>query len=145
MGICLHLVIVAAKSSGAGFILHCDGNLSAGSGIIPGDPRPQNRNGKFFQEFLERNNLTVVNSLSICEGLITRRRMKDGVLEESILDFFVVCSLVLPYVTRMVVDEEKQYVLTNYHPARKTVRAIDSDHFTEYMDVNLDLRKYHRN
>ena len=102
--------VLAAKDAGAGFILHCDGNLWAGRGIIPGDPRPQNRNGKFFQEFLERNNLTVVNSLSICEGVITRRRLKEGHVEESILDFFVVCSLVLPYVTRLVVDERQQYI-----------------------------------
>ena len=133
--------VLAAKESGAGFILHCDGNLWAGSGLIPGDPRPQNRNGKFFQEFLERNNLTVVNSLQICEGLITRRRIKDGVLEESVLDFFVVCSSVLPYVTRMVIDEQKKYVLTNYYPARKSSKAIDSDHFTEYMDINLKFSK----
>ena len=130
-----------AKKAGAAFILHCDGNLWAGSGIIPGDPRAQNRNGKFFQEFLERNNLTVVNSLPLCEGLITRRRLKNEVLEESILDFFVVCSSVLPYVTRMVIDETKNHILTNYHPAKTSGKAVDSDHMTEYMDVNLKFSK----
>ena len=70
-------------------------------------------------------------------GLITRRRVKDGKVEESALDFFVVCNLVLPYVTRMVIDESKKYVLTNYHLAKVSGKAIDSDHFTEYMDVNL--------
>ena len=104
-----------ARNSGGGFVLHFDGNLWAGKDIIPGDPRPQNRNGKLFQEFLARNShLTVVNSLSICEGIITRRRIKDGVLEESVLDFFVVCDLVLPHVTKMVIDDKKKHVLTNY-------------------------------
>jgi hypothetical protein len=85
--------VKAAKESGAGFILQFDGNLWAGTGLIPGDPRPQNRNGKLFQEFLDRNDLTVVNSLPICKGLITRKRSKDGKLEESILDVFVVSSI----------------------------------------------------
>ena len=107
--------VIQARNTGGGFILHFDGNLWAGKEIIPGDPRKQNRNGKLFQEFLSRNpHLTVVNSLPICDGLITRRRQKDGVLEESVLDFFVVCNLILPYITKMVIDERKQFVLTNY-------------------------------
>ena len=60
-----------AKSSGSGFILHFDGNLWAGKNIIPGDPRPQNRNGRLFEEFLERNpHLTVVNSFWCCWTLL---------------------------------------------------------------------------
>ena len=110
--------------------------------MIPGDPRPQNKNGKFFVEFLERNpNLTVVNSLSLCQGLITRSRVKDGVVEESVLDFFIVCSLVLPHITKMVIDDSKSHILTNYKQVRKSGKAIDSDHFTEYLDMDLEVIK----
>ena len=81
--------VVLASDSGSGFVLHFDGNLWAGDGIIPGDPRMQNR--KLFEEFLARNpHLSVINSLPLCEGLITRRRIKNGKIEESVLDFFVV-------------------------------------------------------
>ena len=126
-----------ASSAGAGFILQCDGNLWAGEGLIPGDPRPQNKNGKLFQEFLTRNaNLKVVNALPQCQGLITRSRIKDGVKEESILDFFVVCSIVLPFVSKMVIDHTKSHVLTNYKQMKKTGKAIDSDHYTEFLDLN---------
>ena len=77
-----------ADQEEAGFILHFDGNLWAGDTIIPGDPRKQNKNGKLFQKFLEENyNLTVVNSLPLCQGLITRSREKDGNMEESVIDF----------------------------------------------------------
>ena len=63
--------IISAWDSGSGFILQFDGNLWAGSDIIPGDPRKQNNNGKLFQDFLSKqSNLTVVNALSVCEGLI---------------------------------------------------------------------------
>ena len=132
--------VVFARNSGAGLVLHFDGNLWAGNSIIPGDPRPQNKNGKLFQEFLLNNpHLTVVNSLPICEGLITRRRYKNNILEESVLDFFVVCDLVLPHITRMVIDDSKKHILTNYKPARKGGKAVDSDHFTEFMDLDLKI------
>ena len=73
---------------------------------------------------MKRNNFTVVNSLPISEGIIPRRRNKNRILEESVLDFFVVCQMVLPYVTRMVIDESKEYVPTNYYPAKISGKAI---------------------
>ena len=98
--------VFQANMSGSGFIMHFDGNLWAGKDVIPGDPRPQNRNGKLFKEFLDRHpHLSVVNGLPQCEGLITRSRIKDGVKEISVLDLFVVRSKVLPFIKRMVIDE----------------------------------------
>ena len=86
-------------------------------------------NSKLVEDFLTRHpHLSIVKALPQCEGLITRKRMKSGVIEESILDFFVVCSKVLPYVTRMVIDESKKIVLTNYKNAAKTGKGVDSDH-----------------
>ena len=80
--------IFYAEQSEAGFILQFDGNLWAGQELIPGDPRPQNRNGKLFSEFLDRHpHLSIVNALPQCEGLISRRRFRDNKIEESILDF----------------------------------------------------------
>jgi hypothetical protein len=105
-------------------------------------PRPQNKNGRMFRDYLEHNpHLTIVNALPSCEGLITRRRLRNGEIEESVLDLFVVCSKVLPFVQRMVIDESKDYILTNYRQVGKTGKAVDSDHFTEYMD--LDIRVEH--
>ena len=54
------------------------------------------------------------SSLPLFGGLITRSRLRDGKWEKSVLDFFVVCSRVLPFVTKMVIDERKQHILTNY-------------------------------
>ena len=71
-----------ADQADNGFVLQFDGNLWAGEKIIPGDPRPQNRNGKMFQHFLERHpHLTVVNSLPQCQGLITRSRIRNDRVE----------------------------------------------------------------
>ena len=132
--------VLQADSSGSGFVLHFDGNLWAGNKIIPGDPRLQNRNGKLFQEFLERHpHLSVVNSLPQCEGVITRSRVCNGVIEESVLDFFVVCDKVLPFVNKMVIDDKKEYILTNFQAARGGGKATNSDHFTQYLDLDLDF------
>jgi hypothetical protein len=132
--------VMEAAHSGSGLVMQFDGNLWAGESIIPNDPRRQNRNGKLFQQFLERNpHLTVVNSLSLCEGLVTRTRFREGKLEKSVLDFFVVCHLVLPHVTKMVIDEESKYILTNYEKAKRGGKSCNTDHATEYTDVNLKL------
>ena len=133
-----------AATSEAGFILQMDGNLRAGSELIPGDPHPMNNNGKLFKDFLSQNShLTVVNALGLCSGLITRRRQTKHRLEEAVLDVFVVCDKVLQYVTKMVVDEEKQFVLTNYNKVKGEIVAKDSDHNTLvlYMDISYSTFK----
>ena len=135
--------VALAELSDAGFILHMDGNLWAGENIIPGDPRSQNRNGKKFQNFLEKHpNLTVVNSLPLCSGLITRRRDKEGKSEASVLDFFVVCDRVLPYIRKMKIDEDKEFVLTNYSRVKIDGKATDSDHNTQFMDLDLEIESF---
>ena len=89
--------VIEAKKEGAGLIIQMDGNLWGGEEIVKNDPRPQNSNGLIFKNFLEQNpHLTVVNNLSQCEGLITRERICKSGTEKNILDFFIVCNLVLP-------------------------------------------------
>ena len=67
--------VTEAESLEQGIILQMDGNLHAGDELIKNDPNHQNMNGKLFMQFLQRNpSLTVVNSLTIVEGLITRQR-----------------------------------------------------------------------
>ena len=62
-----------------------DGNLWAGKDLIKRDSNEINNNGKHFKEFLEIDNyLTVVNSLSLCEGLITRSRITSKRTEKSL-------------------------------------------------------------
>ena len=132
--------VIEAKKAGSGLIIQMHGNSWAGKDIIKNDPRPQNTNGRLFEQFLKRNpNLTVVNSLNLCEGLVTRRRSRNGKLEESILDYFVVCDQILPFVTRMVIDEDKNYILRNYEKVRKGGKSIETDHATEYMDLALEI------
>ena len=45
---------------------------------------------------------------------------------KAVLDFFfIVCNKILPFILKMVIDEERKFSLTNFN-GKKT----DSDHFT---------------
>ena len=128
-----------AKNDGKGFILQGDLNAWVGSDTIPHDPRPQNDNGRRFKTFPKENNLTVVNALDCCEGLITRTRSSLGQVQNSIIDFFVVCERVLPHVTKMIIDNNRQYTLTNYKGAKHGKKAVDSDHMMLCITINLNI------
>ena len=124
---------------GKGFYLQGDLNAWLGSDVLPGDPNIQNENGKLFNNFLKRHpELQVVNSLPICRGLITRKRdLINGKHERSVIDFVVVCSRVLPYLTEMIIDEANKFITTNYTQAKNRVKAINSDHNTEFVKMNI--------
>ena len=130
-----------AKKEGAGFILQMDGNLWAGKGIIKDDPNTQNQNGKLFQNYLCSNpNLSVVNALPVCEGMITRKRHTTKGTEVGVLDFFVVCEKILPLVTKMVIDEAGESALTRYRGGK----VVKADHNMLKMEVNLTFHMDNR-
>ena len=111
----LDIEVHSAKEDDIRLIIEIDSNAWAGSGIIPGDPNKQNNNGKYLAEFLKQNkNVTLVNALPICQGLITRKIKSDCLNEKSILDLFIVCDCILPFVTKMNVDVNGENQLTNF-------------------------------
>ena len=131
-----------ADNLGLGFVLQFDGNLWAGADLIPGDPNPINNNGRLFKEFLAKYpNLTVINSLSICQGLITRRRTTVKKTEQSVIDFFVVCSRVIQFVEKMQIDEDRNYSLTNYNMKKGQSRPVETDHNPLILDLNISFLK----
>ena len=44
----------------------------------------------------------------------------------------------------MVIDERKEHVLTNFSAAKMHGKAIDTDHFTEYLDLDLEIKRQRR-
>ena len=110
-------------------IIQIDSNCHAGSQLVPKDPNPQNENGKYLQRFMERNpTLRIVNSLSICNGLITRQRNTINGEEKAVLDLFMVNVKALPYIESMNVDDKGQYRLTNFHSYQGRQITTSSDH-----------------
>ena len=58
-------------------------------------------------------------------------------VEESVPDVFVVCDKVMQYVTKMVVDEEKQFVLTNYNQVKGEIVVKGSNHNTLLLHMEI--------
>ena len=128
-----------AELEGDGFILQMDGNLHAGNEIIKEDPNMQNKNGKLFSEFLERNpNLIVVNSLDVCEGRITRKRTFENKIEQAVLDFFIINGKMRSFVRKMIIDEKRQFNLINLAQLKKNSKFKESDHNSLILDLKIN-------
>ena len=128
-----------AQTNEKALVFQMDGNLWGGPELIKNDPNKCNNNGNLFKEFLAKYPfLTVVNNLDSCEGSITRRRITVKGTEEAILDFFVVCDKLRPFVDKMIIDEEKSYALSNFSKVKGTCVKKHSDHNTEILYMNLD-------
>ena len=84
-------------------------------------------------------NVTLVNALPLCDGSITRKRITKCLNEKSILDLFMVCNQVLPYVVRMHVDEMGEHQLTNFYGIRHKGKVTETDHAKVEMDVSLQF------
>ena len=80
-----------------------------------------------------------MNSLPLCEGLVTRKRQTQCLNEKSVLDLFLVCEKILPFVTGMHVDEKGEYQLSNFYGKRHKGRVTESDHSIVQLDVNLQF------
>ena len=89
-----------------------------------------------FMNFLNRNkSLIVVNTLDLCQGLITRVRKS----EQSILDFFIVNEKMRQYLKKMTIDEDSDYCLSNFSQFNKNKRVIESDHNSEILDLDIEF------
>ena len=130
---------IRADIEGKGFILQGDLNAWLGNSLISKDPRKQNDNGKLMEGFMTRNQLTVVNGLSLCKGVFTRIRKTKNNTERGILDFFVVCNRILPLIKSMDIDESKKNVPTNYTQVKKGGKAVDSDHVPIEMELDIKI------
>ena len=126
-----------AKKEGNGFILQGDLNSWLGPEILPGDTKHQNQNGKLFVNFVESNQLTIVNTLSICKGTKTWFRIRQGVQLSSTIDFFVVCECVLPYIQEMIIDNDQKHPITNF---RNRIKITQGDHIPMTLKVNLKVK-----
>ena len=129
-----------AASKGDSWFCQMDSNFWAGDSLIPEDPNKQNSNGKLLQEFLERNpNLILLNGKSICSGVITRRRLRLGKEERSVLDLVIISQDLMENVEKMTIDEEDENHLTNYKIATNGKGAKDSDHHSTEVDMKFKM------
>ena len=128
-----------AATEGTGLIIQMDGNLWAGGNIVMGDLKVQNQNGKMFEQFLTKNpTISVVNALPLCQGKFTRVKTTRLGTSKTILDFFLVCDKILPYVTSMKIDESGESALTKY---KKNIVKTDHNMLTLELSLTYHIEK----
>ena len=64
------------------------------------------------------------------------KRVKDKV-EESIIDYFIVCQDFYNFINSMVVDTERNFVLTKYIKKKEKSYTVESDHNPMILDINI--------
>ena len=134
--------VIEAENKCQGLVIQMDANASLGPELLKNDPNNQNSNGRLFANFLQRNPaLIVVNNLDLCKGLITRRRKTIHKTEEAVLDFFLVNSVMLPFVEEMIIDDIDEYTLSNHAQNKKNGKSVLSDHRPLFLKMNLEFTK----
>ena len=119
-----------------------DGNVHGGPDLVNGDPNSQNTNGKLFEQFLGRNsNLIVANNMKTCQGKITRIRNLKDKTENAILDFLIMNEKITPYFKKMLIDEERNFCLSNFAQYKKNKRVTETDHNSIIAEFNLAIPK----
>ena len=120
--------VVSAKDDDCLVLIQLDANAKLGSKIIKDDPHDMTENGQLLLDILDRQNLTAVNSMNICDGVITRERITKARAEKSVIDFVIVCSKLKEFVKYMLIDESRVHVLTKYASRNGMKKKSVSDH-----------------
>ena len=93
-------------------------------------------NGKLLSKVIDENNLIVVNRTNKCFGLITRYRKTVNGVEESVIDFFIVCRRFFNLIIRMDIDEKRIYTLTKFSTKNGDKTNKESDHNLCILNIN---------
>lgn len=86
----------------------------------------------------------LANNLNICQGKITRQRKLENRIEEAILDFTIINEKLQPFLSKMTIDEERNFCLSNFAQVKKNGRVVETDHNMMIMDFNISVPKRKR-
>ena len=106
--------IISARENHKLICLQYDANSKIGKNLIPGDPHEMSSNGKLLFDILTRQNMIIVNATDKCSGIITRIKKTVRGVEQSVIDYFVVCLELFQKIVKMTVDESRIYVLSRF-------------------------------
>ena len=134
--------VIVAKDSVCMVAIEMDANAKVGKEIIKEDPHHQTNNGKLLVDLVERQNLIILNALDLCEGVITRERVFENKVENSIIDYIIICQELYYYLIGMKIDDKKIHILTNYQKKKTSKKRTTSDHNLLYVSFSITfLRK----
>ena len=81
----------------------------------------------------------------MCSVSITRQRKVESKIEKAILDFFLVNEKILPFLEKMIIDERREYPLSNFAQQKRHKRVTETDHNGMILEVSIQFsnRKPH--
>ena len=106
--------------------IQMDSNAKLGPEFIKGDPHSISGNGQLLSDVIVGNNLIVCNGTPKCEGTITRERQTIDRLEQSIIDFLIVCPNMFSSLQSMKIDDNNK--MKRYIRRKNNITIIQSDH-----------------
>ena len=85
---------------------------------------------------LKENTHNLSFFFSLKKGLFTRqKKFISGRCEKSFIDFVVICTHELPYVTEMNIEEPNTYITLNYTQCKGKVNTVNSDHNRQFVNM----------
>ena len=129
--------ILTAKDENCLVVIQLDANAKIGKENLKDDPNNVTKNGKILLDVVERQNLTIVNTLDLCKGVITRERASATKSEKSVIDYVVVCEDMKNYLEEMVIDDDRIYALTKYAGTMGSKKKVVSDHNIMYCKFSI--------
>ena len=135
--------IAASEVAGCSTFVEMDANSKLGREYIKNDPSEKpTPNGKILIELLSQNdNIFLLNGSKFCEGTITRSRKVGDKVEKSVIDFALMSTDLLPHISRMIIDEERNFSLTHITKEQGQAKYIDSDHNPLITEFNISFKK----
>ena len=123
--------VLRAKLAGCLVVVAEDANAKLGPTMIKDDPHPMSENGRLLKNMIERQGLVVINSSAKCTGgPITRKRMVDGRMEESCIDFILASPELEMCLVEATIDSNQIFALTKYTNTKGRTNVKKSDHYS---------------
>lgn len=122
-----------ATECGEAMMLVCDANVHVGGKWIKGCGDKEDWGGKMLMETLQDEGLVLINSMDMCEGVVTRVDPRNGTC--TTLDLVICNSYMSGKLCSMKIDEEGLIKPTNYGKDKVTV----TDHNT--ITIKLSIEK----
>ena len=104
--------IISAKDNNCKIIIQLDANAKVGKQVIKEDPNDVTANGQLLLDLVKRQNLRILNTLDVCDGVITRERKRLHFTEKSVIDYIITCEDLSENVQHMLIDDDRKYTLT---------------------------------
>lgn len=122
-----------ATAGGEAMMLVCDANVHVGNKWIKGCTENEDWGGRMLMETLNDEGLVLINSMDICEGVVTRIDPRNGTC--TTLDLAICNSYMCEKVRSMKIDEEGLLKPTRYGRDKITI----TDHNT--ITIKLMIEK----